>query len=277
MSRKPVVLATAAVLAIGLAAPAQAGLFGKKKAETPPAAAAAPAAPAPKKASPELRIQAERTEPLARAAFWTAEATLDPADVEAGVKLSTALRAIGRYDEAVAAAERLAVLRPNEPEVLLEIGRSQIARGQGFYAVAPLRTAAGLSPKDWRPWSLLGVAFDQTSRPAEAQAAWVEALKRSPENPSVLSNLGLSLAAAGRAEEALVHLHKAAARPDATTQARLNYALVLGLEGRTAEAERVLREQLPPDQAEANLAWLKRAAASPVTANRRWDALKTTP
>lgn len=281
MSPKPVLLATAAVLALGLAVPAEAGLFGKKKDAATAVAPAAPAAqakaapPAAKRSSPELRAQAERLGPLARAAFWTAEVAADPSDVEAAVKLSASLRAMGRWEEAVAAAERIAIQKPDAVEAQLEIARAHIGRGQGFYALEPLRKAAALAPKDWRPQSLMGVAYDQTSRPEDARAAWNEALKLSPENTAVLTNLGMSHAASGEREQAIAFLQRAVARPDATVQTRLNLALVLGLAGRAGEAERLIRDQLPPEQAEANLAWLKRASSGPTASTARtWDALK---
>jgi Flp pilus assembly protein TadD len=275
MSPNPVLLATAAVLAFGLALPAEAGLFGKKKRASTDAATAVAQPPAPQRASRELRAQAERLDPLARAAFWTAEVAADPTDLEAAVRLSAALRAMGRWEEAVAAAERIAIQKPDAVEPQLEIARAHLGRGQGFYALEPLRKAAALAPGDWRPRSLLGVAYDQTDRPQDARAAWTAALKLSPENTAVLTNLGMSYAASGEREQAIDHLQRAAARPDATPQTRLNLALVLGLAGRAEEAERLIRDQLPPQEAEANLAWLRRAAAGPTPATTRsWDALK---
>ena len=43
-------------------------------------------------------------------------------------------------------------------------------------------------------------------------------------------------------------------------------ALVLGLRGRTAEAEQMLRQDLPPELVAQNLAWLRaRTGAAPRT------------
>lgn len=279
MSPKPAFAATAAVLALIIAAPAQAWPFGKPKTGTPAAepapAPAAVATPAPRRSSPEMRAQAERLEPLARAAFWTAEVATDPTDAGAGVRLSAALRAMARYDEAIAAAERVLVQRPDSVEALLEVGRAHIGRGQAFHALEPLRKAAALAPKDWRAQSLIGIAYDQTDRPADAREAWAAALRLSPDNTAVLTNMGLSYAAGGEREQAVAYLRQAAGRPDATAQTRLNLALVLGLSGRGGEAERLIRDQLPPEDAEANLAWLRRAATGPSPASSRtWEALK---
>ena len=41
---------------------------------------------------------------------------------------------------------------------------------------------------------------------------------------------------------------------------RQNLALILGLEGKLAEAERLERQDLPPELAEANMAYLRAAS-----------------
>jgi Flp pilus assembly protein TadD len=284
MSRRLAPAATAAVIGLIAAAPAHAGLFGPKKPAPAPTAAAPaaqdqgqPQAPAqaqpapPRKATAEERAAADRLDPLARAAFWAREADIDPRDGEAGVKLARALRDLNRNEEAGQAAERVLVLQPGNVEAMLEVARANIARGQGFYAIAPAKAAIAAAPKDWRPLSLLGVAYDQVGRPDDARAAWGQALKLSPDNPSVLSNLALSYAAAGDAPQAETLLRKAVARPGSTLQMRQNLALVLGLQGKTAEAERLIRDDLPPETAEKTLAWLK-AGAGPN--GRTWTSLQ---
>ena len=129
------------------------------------------------------------------------------------------------------------------------------------------------APKDWRAPSLLGVAYEGVDRAAEARAAWETALRLSPENPGVLANLALSWAAAGDLPRAEALLRRAAARPDAGMKVRQNLVFVLGMQGKMAEAERLLRDDLPPEQAAANLAWLRSAAAGGGSA-RSWDAVR---
>jgi Flp pilus assembly protein TadD len=57
-----------------------------------------------------------------------------------------------------------------------------------------------------------------------------------------------------KAEEALRQAY-ASGRADA--RVRQNLALVIGLQGRFAEAEQIVRADLPPDEATANVAYLK--------------------
>jgi Flp pilus assembly protein TadD len=250
-------LATVAVLA---ASPALAS--GAK----PAAPAAAPAAsaqdaPARTKASPEIRAQAERMEPLARAAFWASQVDADPKDPEAGIRLTAALRALGRFDEAAQAVDAVLVLQPQNIDALLERARVAVGRGQGFYAIEPVRKALQIAPKDWRAATLLAVAMDQAQRPDEALAAHRKAMEIAPDNAVVLSNAAMFYAAQGDKPQAETLLRKAAAEPDATLQVRQNLALVLGLQGKIAEAEKIEREDLPPQMAQANLDYFKAASA----------------
>ena len=168
---------------------------------------------------------------------------------------------MGKYDEAADAVDRMMVIAPKNEEVLLESARAHIGAGHGFYAIQPLKDAEALAPKDWRPVSLMGVALEQTQRPDEAMVAYNQALKLSPNNPAVLSNLALFMATRGDAAGAEALLRRAAAQPTSTAQERQNLALVLGLEGKSAEAEHLMRQDLPPEIADANLAYFKGTAA----------------
>jgi Flp pilus assembly protein TadD len=259
-----------ALLLGGLATPAEAGLFGGRKAE-PDKAKEAQAEGAPRKATPQERRTAERLDPLARVAFWSREMQIDPADTEAGVALAASLRQLGRYDEAAVIAQQVLATHPDEVEALLEDARAKIGGGGPFYAIQSLQRAQALAPKDWRPLSLLGVAYGQTERPDEAREAFLAALKLSPENPSVLSNLALHHAARGDKDQAEILLRRAVATPEAGARERQNLALVLGLQGKLSEAERLLRQDLPPEIAAANLAYLKGETAT--GPGRTWGAL----
>ena len=200
MCRKHAIAATA-LIGAGLslvslggtqAAPAtQAPTATTLAASTTPAKSA-PTPPTPRrKATPQERAAAERLEPLARAAFWAHEVNVDPTDQVAGVRLASALRALGQYSEAAAAAQQVLVLAPDNTDALMETARVYVAQGQGFYAVAPAKRMLVLAPKDWRPLSLLGIAYSQVRRNDDAMDAWREALKLSPENPVVLSNMAM--------------------------------------------------------------------------------------
>jgi Flp pilus assembly protein TadD len=286
MCRKLVLAATSLIAVAAAPLMARAADAPIKPVAAAPAAAAAPTPP--KKATPAQRAEAERLDPLARAAFWAHEAEIDPNDAEAGVRLSSALRALGQFPEAIQNAQKVLVLQPENAEALMELARAYVAEGQGFYAVDPAKHAASINPRDWRPLSLLGVAYAQVERDADARAAWAAALTLSPDNPAVLSNQAMDMAAHGDAPGAEALLRRAVAQPGATLQERDNLTLVLGLEGKLTEAETLLRQDQPPEQADASLAYLQAvspqaaasapaktpAATAPEDAAHTWKAIR---
>ncbi len=249
---------------------------------SPAAAQTAPATEARVPASAEERAAYQRLDPLARSVFWAREAQIAPADPIAGVKLAEALRQLGQHEQAVQAAQQVLLTQPANVDAMLEIGRANIARGQAFYGIAALEQATSLAPNDWRPLSLLGVAYQQVRRPDDARATWNRALALSPENPEILTNAAMAQATNGDAPGAEVLLRRAVAQPTATLQMRLNLAMVLGLQGKTGEAEQIIRRDLPPELADRNLEWLRnQARAQPASADtaamasaRTWSSLQ---
>ena len=276
MSRMPALLATVALIA----------LSGTPTLAADPTAATGAQVRAPSSAA--VRATYDRMDALSRSVFWASEQQADPTDAVAGVKLAQALRELGRYDQAAEAAQATLTLQPNNLDALLELGRAHIARGQAFYGVAPLEQARDRAPRDWRPYSLLGVAYEQVRRTDDARAAWNQALALSPDNPDVLTNAATAALTHGDAPGAETLLRRAVAQPTASAKVRQNLAMVLGLQGKMGEAEQILRRELPPEQAEQNLQWLRSrstggattsggGAASPSPATdtaRTWNSLQ---
>ncbi len=268
MSPKP------SLIAITLAGLVIAGSAAAQDSVSPQAQPARPATVAE-------RATFERLDPLARSVAWQRERELNPADPVAGVKVAEALRQLGQFDQAAQAAEQVLLIQPNNTEAMLEVGRAHIARGQAFYGIAALEKARAAMPQDWRPLSLLGVAYNQVRRPADAQAAWADGLKLSPDNPDILTNAAIALMSDGKAAEAEPLLRRAVAQPGSTLKMRQNLALVIGLQGHLDEAEQMLRRDLPPDQADRNLEWLRArvsvappaGAAGPAMA-RTWGSIQ---
>jgi Flp pilus assembly protein TadD len=72
-----------------------------------------------------------------------------------------------------------------------------------------------------------------------------------------LSNLGLSYMLTRDLPKAEEVLRQAYASTRADGRVRQNLALVVGLQGRFAEAETIVKADLPADEAAANVAYLK--------------------
>jgi Flp pilus assembly protein TadD len=52
-------------------------------------------------------------------------------------------------------------------------------------------------------------------------------------------------------------MRQAASQPTADSRVRQNLALVIGLQGRFDEAQRIARDELSPEQADANMAYMR--------------------
>jgi Flp pilus assembly protein TadD len=266
----PAVAALALLLTLGGASgSAFAWPFGSQTSQpaaTPPANSPATAKPAPpQRASAQERAAADRLDPLTRSVFWAREFDRDPTDAAAGLELAVALRLLGRYDEAAATAGRVLALHPDNRAAMLESARSYIEMDKGFYALEPLKKAQAAAPRDWTVYMLEGVAHEQNEQPDDARAAYLQALALSPKNPAVLADLALWYAKRGDTAQAETLLRTAVAQPSANAKERQNLAVVLGMEGRFTEAERLMRQDLPPPVTDNNLAYL-RAIAAPRTA-----------
>ena len=125
---------------------------------------------------------------------------------------------------------------------------------------------------DWRLLSVQGTALDQMGRHDEARSYYASALRIAPGDPGVLSNLGLSYMLSKDLPKAEEALRQAYASPRASTRVRQNLGLVVGLQGRFAEAETIVKADLPPDQAAANVAYLQGNAEPQRRSARRTEA-----
>lgn len=263
-------IATAAPVAVLLIA-----LSGPVLAQQPTPQTPAPAATPRQPATAQERAAYDRSDALSRQIFWSDQAEINPMDPDAGVKAAQALRELGRFDQAAEMAQRVLLVQPANVDAMLESGRAHIARGQAFYGIVDLEKARDSRPNDWRSWSLLGTAYEQVRRSDDARAAWAQALALSPENPDVLTNMAVASVTRGDTLSAEPLLRRAAAQPSASLKVRLNLALVLGLNGNMAEAEQMLRRDLPPEAADRNLAWLRaRSGATTADASRTWGSLQ---
>jgi len=186
----------------------------------------------------------------------------EPRKVGPALRYAQALRATGQRAQAVAVLERLAMENPNNRIVLGEYGRALAEAGNYEQALEVLGRAHSPDLPDWHVLSAQGAVLDQMGRHAEAQRYYVTALKIVPDEPSVLSNLGLSYALSKDLPNAESTLRRAAQHPPVDPRVRQNLALVVGLQGRFAEAEQIAGADLPPDQAASNVAYLRKMLAS---------------
>lgn len=197
------------------------------------------------------------TDPVRAVEIYGERYRANPKDAEAALGYGQALRANGQRAQAVAVLEQATIANPGNKALLAQYGRALADNGNFQQAYDVLSKAHSPDNPDWRLLSVQGTALDQMGRHEEARSYYASALKIAPGDPGVLSNLGLSYMLSRDLPKAEEALRQAYASPRASGRVRQNLGLVVGLQGRFAEAETIVKADLPPDQAAANVAYLK--------------------
>ena len=170
----------------------------------------------------------------------------NPGDPEAAINYAQALRGNGQRAQAVAVLEQASMHNPKHMGVLGAYGRALADVGNYKQALDVLNRAHAPEQPDWRILSVQGAVLDQMGRHEEAQRYYATALRIAPDEPSVLSNLGLSYALSKDLVRAETTLRRAAGQSRVDPRVRQNLALVVGLQGRFAEAEGIARRTCRP-------------------------------
>lgn len=179
-------------------------------------------------------------------------------DAAAALAYGKALRAEGKRAQAVAVLQEAAIANPGDRALLAGLGRALADNGDFQEAFDVLSRAHSPDNPDWRILSAQGATLDQLGRYDEARQYYTSALKIVPDEPSVLSNLGLSYVLSKDLPKAEETLRRANSHADADPRVRLNLALAVGLQGRLAEAETIVKAGRPPEEAAANVTYLRR-------------------
>ncbi|MCB1445240.1 MAG: tetratricopeptide repeat protein [Rhizobiaceae bacterium] len=181
----------------------------------------------------------------------------NPKDRNAGLQYATLLRMTGKNAQALAVMRQIAILYPRDREVLAAYGKAQASAGELEQALGTINRAQTPDRPDWKLKSAEGAILDQLGRAEEARAAYRDALDIKPNEPSVLSNLGMSYLLTRDLKTAESYMRSAISQPGADSRVRQNLALVVGLQGRFQEAENIARQELTAEQAEANMTYLR--------------------
>ena len=181
----------------------------------------------------------------------------NPKDRAAGLNYATLLRMTGKNEQALAVMRQVAIAYPNDRDVLSAYGKALAGAGELEQALSTISRAQTPDRPDWRLKSAEGAILDQMGRPDAARQAYRDALDIQPNEPSILSNLGMSYLLTRDLKTAETYLRSAIGQPGADSRVRQNLALVVGLQGRFQEAENIARQELTAEQAEANVAYLK--------------------
>jgi Flp pilus assembly protein TadD len=201
--------------------------------------------------------QMNETELASASASFSKAYNAHPMDPAVGVSYANVLRMTGRNDQALAVMQQVAIANPSDRTVLAAYGKAQAAAGQLNEALSTIDRAQTPDRPDWKLVSAEGAILDQLGRSDEARRKYHDALDLQPNEPSILSNLGMSYVLTNDLRTAETYLRSAVAQPAADSRVRQNLALVVGLQGRFPEAEQIARRELTQQQADANVAYLR--------------------
>jgi Flp pilus assembly protein TadD len=194
----------------------------------------------------------------------------NPTDKPTALRYASVLQMNGDTDQSLAVMRKLAIAYPKDREVLAAYGKALAADGQFEPALDAVRRAQTPEYPDWKLVSAEGAILDQMGDSKQARDLYRKALELKPDEPSVLSNLGMSYLLGGDLRTAETYMRSAAQQPGADSRVRQNLALVVGLQGRFDEAERIAGQELSPEQAQANVAYLRQMLSQ----QNSWKQLK---
>jgi tetratricopeptide (TPR) repeat protein len=201
----------------------------------------------------------------------------DAARAEALKIQARSLHATGRLDDAIRNYELALRLKPNDPELHLRRGWTAFDKRDFETLFGQARQALELKPDYAEAYGLVGIALGlrEIGRPAEAKAAFNEAVRLDPNDPGIRYNFFAPLAVWGPWEEALKAADEVLRLPTAAitqpgrvdyyrmktsfrTMVELERGLILGRLGRIDEAENAYDKAVQDDPCALTFAWRSR-------------------
>jgi Flp pilus assembly protein TadD len=216
------------------------------------------------------RDRADQQDVLNQAKFWNTEYEKNPNEYETELKFSRVLRSIGSSARSSEVAAQALTMKPADLELTMIYAQASLDQGKPEDAANALARAEGEGLNNWLFLSIVGVTMDSLDQHSAAQDYYRKALAISPDNPKILSNLAISYTLDGKAglgEETLRH---AIDLPNADSRVKQNLVMVLGVQGKFDEAEKLAGSDLPKALVEANRDYFH----SMLNPSRTWDSLR---
>lgn len=189
--------------------------------------------------------------------YWGNEFAKNPRDAKAALNYARNLKAMGEKRQALAVLQQASLFHAKDRDINSEYGRLALEFDQVSAAEKLLAHADDPANPDWRVISARGTVLAKQGKYRDAIPFYERALTLSPDQPSLLSNLALAHAMEGHPERAEPLLKRAAAGKQ-DPRVGQNLALVLGLQGKYDEAQQVAARDMPADDAEASVDYLRR-------------------
>jgi len=196
-----------------------------------------------------------------------------PQSVRRAVIYARLLNSSGNRNAVIKVLETTLTYNPDDAKLVAYLGKELVLSGRAKAGIEQLNKAIAAGENNWKVYSALGSAYDQTSEHNKARAAYQNALAQQPQKVSIHNNIGMSYILEGNLKQAENSLRAAQKLPEGefNQTLRQNLALSVGLQGRFNEASEIAIRDLPPEQVEQNLAFLKRM----LNQKNTWQQMKT--
>jgi tetratricopeptide (TPR) repeat protein len=195
--------------------------------------------------------------------------------------MARGLEAVDRRDwpAAVANLRKASELSPRDSAVHLNLGTALFLSGDRAGARAAVETAIRVAPDLPKPHFTLGLLAESDARDREAIEQFTAAVRLDPDYVEALASLADALRRTGQVQTSLAHYERVLSLNPAASQARFGHAMGLVRLGRYAEAQARLRDAnaMHPEQPGFAHALARVLAAAPDDAVRNGrEALRLT-
>lgn len=193
----------------------------------------------------------------------------NPKDRAVVIQYATMLRAAGQAPQALAALEQAVLGHPGDVALTIAYAKALTAAGRFEQSLTVISAVIRPDAPDWNALLVQGATLDQMGQHDSARKVYAQAAVIAPGEASIEANMGLSFAMTNDLARAEQHLRRAVQMRGASTQTRQNLALVVGLQGRFNEARALYAADLPAEQVESNMAYIRAL----LTQQNRWDMI----
>ena len=190
--------------------------------------------------------------------FYSKAVQLEPNNIDALTGMGNVYLAVGIWNAGLDTFQQVRALNPRGVESAAGLAVALLLNDRPGETRQILNQQMAMTGPSLELQNLLGLAEDLKGNHGPAQEAYSAALKFSPGDGEVLTNLALSFALMGAYERAEAILQRGAGTTDAIPLAAQNLALVYALNGQIARALETARRGLPVGLVETNTPFYER-------------------
>lgn len=200
------------------------------------------------------------------AAIYKELVTNFPSNQDYRFYYAESLRITGNSSGALEQYDLLIAKNKNNLAAIEGRGLNYLQAGNLEKALDQFNAVISQDASHWRAINAIGVIYSISGRDEEALRYYNAALKVSKDNPSVINNVALGMAFSGKTSDGILLIKKALVVMPETGLKRQkmenNMAMLYGISGQMANAEKILKKSLSEQAVQNNLNFYTKIAAN---------------